>query len=107
MRAGFLLMHVAMVGAAFGAASCEQPVLDEPWPTSEGLASCPDALLEQGECHTFRAITGASMGGGAAARIGFTHPELFDTVGIMGTPLADLPALWTMLKENQLGGFCD
>src|SRR5687767_7707648 len=85
---------------------------DETAPTfgeSNGLAACTDEFIASNpgkECITFRALTGASMGGGAAARIGFAHPELFDTVGVLGTPLADLDALWDMVRTNHLAGFC-
>lgn len=81
---------------------------------SQGLTACVDATLEAGvplppgaRCHTFRAIAGVSMGGGAAARIGFHHAELFDVIGIMGTPFADHAFLWNMLADNHLGGFCE
>ncbi len=46
------------------------------------------------------------MGGGSAARIAFHHPELFDAVGVMGTPFADVDAFLNMLLTNHLSGFC-
>ncbi len=74
-----------------------------------GLAACDDATVEAhpGErCFTYRAVAGVSMGGGTATRIGFNYPDLFDVVGVMGTPFADSEFLWGMLLENHLGGFC-
>jgi hypothetical protein len=46
------------------------------------------------------------MGGGSAARIGFHHPELFDAVGVMGSPFSDSDSFWWMLGSNHLSGFC-
>lgn len=46
------------------------------------------------------------MGGGAAARIGFEHPEYFDAVGVLGTPYSDHRSLWKMVRDGYLGGFC-
>ena len=57
-------------------------------------------------CFTYRAVAGVSMGGGTAARLGFTYPELFDVVGIMGTPFADNEFFWGMLESNYFAGFC-
>jgi len=80
---------------------------------SQGLKACVDAQLEAGRplqpgerCFSYRAIGGVSMGGGSAARIGFHYPELFDTVGVMGTPFADFDYFFNMLKTNHLSGFC-
>jgi hypothetical protein len=80
---------------------------------SHGLKACLDAVLEQGKplsdgqrCYTYRAIGGVSMGGGSAARLAFHYPELFDAVGVMGTPFSDFDYFWTMLNSNHLSGFC-
>jgi hypothetical protein len=75
----------------------------------EGITGCGDADIDANpnhRCHTFRAFAGVSMGGGAAARLTMTHPELVDVAGVMGTPLADTEALVRMLESNHLSGFC-
>jgi hypothetical protein len=101
MRAALLILVAA--------AAC---VPDETGPaigSSHGLGACTDDAIASApdqRCVTFRALTGASMGGGGAARVGFSHPELFDVVGIMGSPLTDLDALWSLIRSNYLGGFC-
>ncbi len=74
-----------------------------------GLSACDTATADAHpdmECKTFRTLAGVSMGGGTAARLGFTYPELFDVVGIMGTPFADNEFFWGVIKENFMGGFC-
>lgn len=76
---------------------------------SKGLDACDEETVKahpEARCHTFRALAGVSMGGGTSSRIGFSHPELFDVVGIMGTPFADSEFLWNMLQNGHLGGFC-
>lgn len=42
-----------------------------------------------------RAIEGFSMGGAGAPKIGFKHPELFGTVGVIGGALHDLESYMT------------
>ncbi len=74
-----------------------------------GLSACDEASVlahPDKRCHTFRGLAGVSMGGGTAARLGFTYPELFDVVGVMGTPFADNEFFWAMIEDNHLGGFC-
>ena len=74
-----------------------------------GLAACDTDNVEahpDKRCHTFRAVAGVSMGGGTAARMGFNYPELFDVVGIMGTPFADTEFFWGMLEDQHMSGFC-
>jgi hypothetical protein len=76
---------------------------------SLGLAACSTESVEKeadSRCFTFRSVAGVSMGGGTAARLAFTYPELFDVAGIMGTPFADNYFLWAMIERNQLAGFC-
>jgi hypothetical protein len=68
---------------------------------SETVSAHPDS-----RCFTYRGVAGVSMGGGTAARLGFSYPGLFDVVGMMGTPFADMEALWGMILGNQLTGFC-
>lgn len=85
------------------------PVEDVKFGTTEGLAACDTATVEAHpgtRCFTSRAVAGVSMGGGTAGRVGFRHPELWDVVGIMGTPFADNEFFFRMLKENHMGGFC-
>jgi hypothetical protein len=75
----------------------------------EGIAACDNDNVDahpDSRCFTFRGVAGVSMGGGTAGRIGFRHPELWDVVGIMGTPFADNEFFYRMLQENQMGGFC-
>jgi hypothetical protein len=75
----------------------------------EGIAACDTENVEahpDARCFTFRGVAGVSMGGGTAGRIGFRHPELWDVVGIMGSPFSDNEFFYRMLQENQMGGFC-
>jgi hypothetical protein len=76
---------------------------------SEGLAACDDEVVAahpNARCFTWRAVAGVSMGGGTAARLGFSHPELFDVVGDMGGPVTDVEFFTGMLETNHLSGFC-
>lgn len=80
---------------------------------SQGLKACVGATLEDGvalgegqRCFTYRALGGVSMGGGSAARIGFHYPELFDAIGVMGTPFSDFDYFYNMLATNHMAGFC-
>lgn len=79
---------------------------------SMGLSACVNGLFDgetDGEgyrCHTYRALTGVSMGGGSSARIGSAHPELFDVVGVMGTPFSDQDYFFHMIRHMYLSGFC-
>ena len=90
-----------------------QTVEPEPAPvfgTTEGLLACDDATIAahpDSRCFTWRAVAGVSMGGGTSGRVGFRHPELWDVVGLIGTPLADSEFLLRSLSENHFGGFCD
>jgi hypothetical protein len=74
------------------------------------LSGCPAAEPEPKPVptrhYTWRAITGVSMGGGAAASLGFKKPELWDFIGIMGGPVVDMTGFQRMLQRNWLGGFC-
>ncbi|MFZ9889362.1 MAG: hypothetical protein ACO3JL_17855, partial [Myxococcota bacterium] len=106
------VLVLALVGATFSAA-CPAPLA--PADTSPafgerfGLAACSQDTIEGRDderCFTYRAVAGVSMGGGTASRLGFNYPELFDVVGVMGTPFADHEVLWGMLLDNHLSGFC-
>lgn len=81
---------------------------------SQGLSACVNgrfdgetALGEGERCYTFRAVAGVSMGGGSAARIAAAYPELFDVVGVMGSPFADLAYFFHMVRHSHMSGFCD
>lgn len=56
--------------------------------------------------YVYRGISGVSMGGGAAATLGFKRPEMWDFVGVMGGPLADTTSFGRMLRRGWMGGFC-
>jgi len=95
------------------ASSSSGAVVPPVYQRSNDILSCKDATLEAGKplpegqrCYTYRALGGVSMGGGGAARIGFHYPELFDAVGVMGTPFSDFDFFHTMLANNHLSGFC-
>jgi len=77
--------------------------------STQGLLACDDATIAahpDSRCFTWRAVAGVSMGGGTSGRIGFRHPELWDVVGVMGSPFADTEFLFRMLRENHMAGFC-
>jgi hypothetical protein len=94
------------------ALACEPPVVDPAEVTfgeSQGLAACDDATVAaspDARCFTYRAVAGVSMGGGTAARLGFSRPELFDVVADMGGPVSDTEFFFGMLESNHLAGFC-
>src|SRR4026207_655737 len=71
-----------------------------------GIITC-SAETETRTCHPTRAIPGVSRGAGGAGEIGFTHPELFDTIGLIGSPLVDWIYFLRNVKRSYLGGFCD
>ncbi len=76
---------------------------------SQGLSACDDesvAAHPDSRCFTWRAVAGVSMGGGTAARLGFSRPELFDVVADMGGPATDTELFLGMLESNHLAGFC-
>jgi hypothetical protein len=76
---------------------------------SLGLPACDTETAAEhpdSRCFTYRAVAGVSMGGGTSSRLGFNYPELFDVVGVMGTPFADNEFFWGMIENNHLGGFC-
>ena len=99
------------------AVGCPTPTPDKPEPpapvvfgTTEGLLACDDATIAahpDSRCFTWRAVAGVSMGGGTSGRVGFRHPELWDVVGVMGTPFGDNEFFFRMLRENHMAGFCD
>ena len=102
-------------GSSSGSSSSTSSSSGQPpvYQTTQGLTSCAGATLEAGtplqpgqRCFTYRALGGVSMGGGSAARIAFHYPELFDAVGVMGTPFSDFDYFYNMLATNHLDGFC-
>jgi len=93
---------------------CPPPAGQPPAPPvfaeTEGLKGCDDAVVAanpDSRCFTFRAVAGVSMGGGTSGRIGFRNPQLWDVVGVMGSPFADTEFLFRSLRENHMAGFCD
>ena len=54
---------------------------------------------------SFRAVTGISMGAGAAAYLGTKYPDAFDYIAPLGGP-TDWPYLLRYIGERLLGGFC-
>jgi hypothetical protein len=74
-----------------------------------GVKTCDSATIAKypgKRCQTFRGLAGVSMGGGTAARLGFSYPDMFDVVGVMGTPFSDNEFFWGMIESNHMGGFC-
>ena len=116
MRHVSSLLAVACV-AVVGLMGCPDAVTEpQPQPpapvfgTTEGLLACDDATIAahpNSRCFTWRAVAGVSMGGGTSGRVGFRHPELWDVVGLMGTPFADNEFFFRMLRENHMAGFCE
>ena len=108
MRCGYLVV-VGSVLAVACPATLEKPAPAPNFGSTNGLLTCDTATAEANpgsRCFTSRTVAGVSMGGGTAGRIGFRHPELWDVVGIMGTPFADNEFLFRMLKDHHMGGFC-
>jgi hypothetical protein len=73
---------------------------------SFGIVTCSPAT-ETTTCFTHRAVLGVSMGAGGSGQLGFMRPELFDTVGLIGSPLVDWIYFLRNVKHSYLGGFCD
>ena len=75
------------------------------------LAGCAGEISKSEEViktrtYTYKAIAGVSMGGGAAAYLGLSQPEKWDSIGILGAPLVDQTSLNRMIQRHWLGGFC-
>ena len=113
-RAGLFRALFCASWVGWGGACTPEVPEEEPLPPVEfqerlGLAACDTENVEAHpdmRCHTFRAVAGVSMGGGTAARMGFNYPELFDVVGVLGTPFADTEFFWGMLENQHMSGFC-
>lgn len=72
---------------------------------SHGLLTCSPATAGR-TCYTNRAVMGVSMGAAGAGQLGIKHPELFDSVGMLGVPLIDWVWMMRLLERGYLGGFC-
>ena len=75
------------------------------------LSACSGQTIEPEQItntrtYAYKSIAGVSMGGGAAAYLGFSQPEKWDSIGILGAPLVDQTSMNRMIKRNWLGGFC-
>lgn len=70
-----------------------------------GLYTCSPADAEK-TCFTHRAVMGVSMGAHGAGALGFSRPELVDSVGMLGVPLLDWAYMLRLLSRSHLGGFC-
>ncbi|MCC7386945.1 MAG: hypothetical protein IT384_34225 [Deltaproteobacteria bacterium] len=102
IRRGLLLLTLSACGGATGSEGrTERHERD-----ARGLLTCSEATAER-TCFTQRAVMGVSMGGGGALVLGFTHPELFDVVGTLGSPLVDWVYMIRNMQRSYLGGFCD
>lgn len=71
-----------------------------------GLITCSEATADR-TCFTNRAIAGVSMGSHGAGMLGFAHPELFDSVAMLGVPMVDWVYMLRNIQRGYLGGFCD
>src|SRR5688572_27987691 len=71
-----------------------------------GIITC-SAATDSTTCYTNRAILGVSMGAGGSGQLGFMRPDLFDTVGLIGSPLVDWIYFLRNVERSYLGGFCD
>src|SRR5947209_4871884 len=71
-----------------------------------GLITCSEETAST-TCFTNRTIIGVSMGAAGAGQLGFSRPELFDTVGMLGVPLVDWVWMMRTIERGYLGGFCD
>lgn len=111
------LLTAALATWTLSTAGCTPDGPEKPTPepevqfgTYEGISLCDDATVKahpDKRCHTWRAVSGVSMGGGTSARLGFDHADMFDIVGIMGTPFADNDFFWWSIANNYLSGFCE
>jgi hypothetical protein len=84
----------------------EKTMIDRPGGEPIALTSCSEETAST-TCFTNRTIIGVSMGASGAGQLGFSHPELFDTVGMLGVPLVDWVWMMRMIERGYLGGFCD
>jgi hypothetical protein len=55
--------------------------------------------------YTFRGIGGVSMGAMGSSFIGTSHPELFDAIGSLGSPM-DFTYILHSFETSWTGGFC-
>src|SRR5688572_10909837 len=71
-----------------------------------GLITC-SGLTEESTCFSNRSLIGISMGSGGAGQIGLAHPELFDTIGMLGISIVDWAFMLRTMERSYLGDFCD
>ncbi len=99
-----LLILTAGCGSAVDTPDAERTLRTE---TDEwGLITCSPQTAST-TCHANRAILGVSMGAGGAGTMAFMRPDLFDSVGLIGSPLVDWIYFLRNVKRSYLGGFCD
>jgi hypothetical protein len=114
MRARLLALAAAL---SIAPACDEDGTVPEPPPSSLeetlrterdafGLITC-SGRTERTTCFTNRSLVGISMGSGGAGQIGFSHPELFDMVGMLGISIVDWAYMLRLFERSFLGGFCD
>ncbi len=106
-----LLTSLAIAGTFIACGDEPPPIDDTPQKverveTNEfGLITCSPADADK-TCFTHRAIMGVSMGAHGAGALGFSRPELFDSVGMLGVPLVDWAYMLRLISRSHLGGFC-
>src|SRR5437773_695213 len=71
----------------------DKTMIERPGGEAIALTSCSEETATT-TCFTNRTIIGVSMGASGAGQLGFAHPELFDTIGMLGVPLVDW--VWMM-----------
>jgi hypothetical protein len=95
---------------ACGSTTPEGPATDPRIERTErdsfGLLTCSESTPDR-TCFTHRSIIGVSMGAHGAGQIGFSRPELFDSVGMLGVPLVDWVYMLRNIRRSYMGGFCD
>jgi hypothetical protein len=104
-RAMGLCVFAIAVGSACSGTSGPQRKLRAD-KDSFGLITCSEETKDT-TCFTNRTVMGVSMGASGAGQLAFKHPDLFDTVGMLGVPLVDWVWMMRTIERGYLGGFCD
>ncbi len=99
-------MVALLLVAACGPASERVPERLRTERDAFGLITC-SGRTDGTTCYTNRSLIGISMGSGGAGQIGLAHPELFDTVGMLGISIVDWAYMMRLVERSYLGGFCD
>lgn len=99
-------MVLSLGAACTPAAEAPGEVLRTEKDPKYGIITCSEATADR-TCVTGRSILGVSMGSHGAGQLGFLHPELFDSVGMLGVPMVDWVYMLRNIKRGYLGGFCD